>query len=125
MTKKPNFEIEVSTRNRENNIIDNDNHVSYTLQNSLSLFFNADDEHRDKYYSKEPTMATLLPPPKRQKIYHGNAAPEPEITAPTSNVVVQFVSEEDGSPLAPAVQIPANVSREGLEALVNKLSNQV
>ena len=70
-------------------------------------------------------MATLLPPPKRQKIYHGNTAPEPEIFEPTSNVVVQFVSEEDGSPLAPAVQIPANVSREGLEALVNKLSNQV
>ncbi|KAF9482658.1 WD-repeat protein [Pholiota conissans] len=69
-------------------------------------------------------MATLLPPPKRQKIYHGNTAPEPEPLAPTSNVVVQFVSEEDGSSLAPAVQIPANINREGLEALVNKLSNQ-
>lgn len=70
-------------------------------------------------------MATLLPPPKRQKIYHGNTAPESEPPVPTSNVVVQFVSEEDGSSLAPAVQIPANVSREGLETLVNQLSKQV
>lgn len=70
-------------------------------------------------------MATLLPPPKRQKIYHGTTAPEPEPSVPTSNVVVQFVSEEDGSSLAPAVQIPANVSREGLEILVNQLSKQV
>ncbi|KAF8199065.1 ribosome assembly protein [Pholiota molesta] len=69
-------------------------------------------------------MATLLPPPKRQKIYHGNTAPESEPPAPTSSVVVQFVSEEDGSSLAPAVQIPANVSREGLETLVNQLSKQ-
>ncbi|KAF8954203.1 ribosome assembly protein [Flammula alnicola] len=40
-------------------------------------------------------MATLLPPPK-----------------------------QDGTSLAPAVNLPANVSREGLEALVNKLSSQ-
>ncbi|CAA7265291.1 unnamed protein product [Cyclocybe aegerita] len=67
-------------------------------------------------------MATLLPPPKRQKIYHGVPEPEPEPVAPTPNVVVQFVSEEDGKSLAPVVSLPANVSREGLEALVNKLS---
>ncbi|THH27160.1 hypothetical protein EUX98_g7033 [Antrodiella citrinella] len=66
-------------------------------------------------------MATLLPPPKRQKVYHGIPEPESEPVQPSPNVVVQFVSEEDGHPLAPAVNLPANLSREGLEALVNKL----
>lgn len=70
-------------------------------------------------------MATLLPPPKRVKVYHGVPEPEPEIPRPSPNIVVQFVSEDDGKPLAPAVNLPANVSREGLEALVNKLSTQV
>ena len=67
-------------------------------------------------------MATLLPPPKRQKVYHG--IPEPEQEAPKSsrNILVQFVSEDDGSALAPAVNLPADVSREGLEVLVNKLT---
>ncbi|KAF9525929.1 WD-repeat protein [Crepidotus variabilis] len=69
-------------------------------------------------------MAALLPPPKRQKIYHGITEPEPEPQAPTPSIVVQFVSEDDGRPLAPAVSLPANVSREGLEALVNKLGSQ-
>jgi len=70
-------------------------------------------------------MATLLPPPKRQKVYHGIPEPEIEAPQPTSNIVVQFISEEDGKTLAPPVNLPANVSREGLEALVNKLSKQV
>ena len=70
-------------------------------------------------------MATLLPPPKRQKVYHGVPEPELEAPKPTSNVIVHFVSEDDGRSLAPAVSLPANVSREGLEALVNKLSPQV
>lgn len=70
-------------------------------------------------------MATLLPPPKRVKVYHGVPEPEPEAPRPSPNIVVQFVSEDDSKPLAPAVNLPANVSREGLEALVNKLSNQV
>jgi NLE (NUC135) domain len=70
-------------------------------------------------------MATLLPPPKRVKVYHGVPEPEPEAPKPSPNIVVQFVSEDDGKPLAPAVNLPSNVSREGLEALVNKLSTQV
>ncbi|KIJ55557.1 hypothetical protein M422DRAFT_199825 [Sphaerobolus stellatus SS14] len=69
-------------------------------------------------------MATLLPPPKRQKLYHGHEAPAPEPEKPVPNVVVQFVSEDDGKPLAPAVNVPADFARQGLEALVNKLSNQ-
>ena len=70
-------------------------------------------------------MATLLPPPKRQKVYHGVPEPELEAPEPTPNVVVHFVSEDDGRSLAPAVSMPANISRDGLEALVNKLSTQV
>lgn len=70
-------------------------------------------------------MATLLPPPKRIKVYHGVPKPEPEPVTPSPNVVVQFVSEDDGKPLAPAVNLPANISREGLEVLVNKLSSKV
>lgn len=70
-------------------------------------------------------MATRLPPPKRAKLYHGVPEPEPEKPKPSPNVVVQFVSEEDGRSLAPAVNLPANTSREGLEVLLNKLSTQV
>lgn len=70
-------------------------------------------------------MATLLPPPKRQKVYHGIPEPEPEAPKPIPNVVVQFVSDEDGEALAPAVNLPANLSREALEALVNKLNTKV
>lgn len=70
-------------------------------------------------------MATLFPPPKRQKVYHGVPEPEKEMPLPSPNVVVQFVSEEDGKPLAPSVNLPANISRSALEALVNKLNTQV
>ncbi|KAH7094047.1 WD-repeat protein [Auriculariales sp. MPI-PUGE-AT-0066] len=69
-------------------------------------------------------MATLLPPPKRQKLYHGVEAPVPEPPKPTSNIIVQFVSEDDGTSLAPAVTLPANFNRANLEALVNKLSSR-
>jgi ribosome assembly protein 4 len=51
--------------------------------------------------------------------------PEREPPKPSPHVVVQFVSDEDGEALAPAVNLPANVSREDLEALVNKLNNKV
>ena len=70
-------------------------------------------------------MATLLPPPKRQKVFHGVPEPELEAPKPTPNVIVHFVAEDDGRSLAPAVSLPANISREGLEVLVNKLSTQV
>jgi len=72
-------------------------------------------------------MSVLLPPPKRQKVYHG--IPEPENTQileeSVPNVVVQFVNDHDGTPLAPAVNLPANVTKDALEALVNKLRPQV
>jgi ribosome assembly protein 4 len=72
-------------------------------------------------------MSVPLPPPKRQKLYHGIPEPEnPQISEESvPNVVVQFVNDQDGSPLAPAVNLPANVTKDALEALVNKLRPQV
>lgn len=70
-------------------------------------------------------MAALLPPPKRQKVYHGIEPPAPEPVAQVPSVVVQFVSEDSGQPLAPAVTFPADFGRDGLESLVNKLTPEV
>jgi ribosome assembly protein 4 len=70
-------------------------------------------------------MATLLPPPKRQKVYNGIPEPEKVPIEQSPNVVVQFVSEDDGSALAPAVSLPANISREDLQSLVNRLTPKV
>jgi len=70
-------------------------------------------------------MATLLPPPKRRKLYHGVPEPVQEPEPPAPSIVVQFVNEEDGKALAPAVNLPADLSREALESLLNKLSRQV
>jgi ribosome assembly protein 4 len=72
-------------------------------------------------------MSVLFPPPKRQKVYHGVPEPEgPQISDESvPNVVVQFINDQDGSPLAPAVNLPANVPKDALEALVNKLRPQV
>lgn len=74
---------------------------------------------------KKIFMATLLPPPKRQKVYNGIPEPEKVPVEQSPNVVVQFVSEDDGSALAPAVSLPANVSREDLQSLVNRLTSKV
>jgi len=70
-------------------------------------------------------MAALLPPPKRQKLHNGVPEPEPQQIAPTYNVVVQFVSEDDGQSLGPAISLPSNVSTEQLQTLVNNLKSQV
>lgn len=70
-------------------------------------------------------MATLLPPPKRRKLYHGVPEPVKEPETPSPSIVVQFVNEEDGKALAPAVNLPADLSKEELESLLNKLSRQV
>jgi hypothetical protein len=70
-------------------------------------------------------MATLLPPPKRPKVYHGIPEPEKVSLEQSPNVIVQFVSEDDGSALAPAVSLPANISRDDLQSLVNRLTSKV
>ncbi|KAF9506811.1 hypothetical protein BS47DRAFT_1378048 [Hydnum rufescens UP504] len=72
-------------------------------------------------------MATLLPPPKRAKIYHENSQIQAPLTPPVQSapmIVVQFVSEDEETLLGPAVNLPADFSREGLEALANKQSGQ-
>ena len=55
------------------------------------------------------------------------AVPKPEKSPPepSPNIVVQFVSEDDGFALSPAVSLPANVSREDLQSLVNTLTSKV
>lgn len=80
-------------------------------------------------------MATLLPPPKRQKVYHGVPEPEKPDPAPVPNVLVQFVLPDDemdvdgqvkkGEKGMEVVSIPADLSRAGLEVLVNKLKAQL
>ena len=73
-------------------------------------------------------MATLLPPPKRQRSAYAKSIkpdPLPEPPAPIPNVVVQFKNAEDGSVLGPAVTLPANTARDALQMLVNKLRGEV
>ena len=71
-------------------------------------------------------MATLLPPPKRQKL---NFDPSKVVEAPppadVPHVVVQFKNAEDGSFLGPAINLPANTSRDAMQMLVNKLRGEV
>ena len=72
-------------------------------------------------------MTTRLPPPKRQKIYlenDKNRPPTPPVES-APNVVVQFVSEENGeTPMGDVVNIPSGFSREALELLANKQANE-
>jgi ribosome assembly protein 4 len=70
-------------------------------------------------------MATLLPPAKRRKLYYGVPEPAPKPAVEVPNIVVQFVNEEDGKSLAPTVNLRADLSRDELEALLNKLSRKV
>jgi ribosome assembly protein 4 len=77
-------------------------------------------------------MSTQLPPPKRQKLH--NVAHERDVR-PTKaaeqaerfipNIVVQFKNAEDGSPLGPAINLPADTGRDALQMLVNKLKGEV
>ncbi|WWD22007.1 hypothetical protein CI109_106495 [Kwoniella shandongensis] len=72
-------------------------------------------------------MATLLPPPKRQKSAYSQslkppAAPEPAKVIPS--IVVQFKSSEDGANLGPAINLPADTGRDALQMLVNKLRGE-
>jgi len=73
-------------------------------------------------------MATLLPPPKRQKSAYSRSllprvTPPPDAIIPS--VVVQFKNAEDGSNLGPAINLPADTGRDALQMLVNKLRGEV
>lgn len=73
-------------------------------------------------------MATLLPPPKRQKSAYSQSL-KPRVTPPPEtpipSVVVQFRNAEDGSSLGPAINLPADTGRDALQMLVNKLRGEV
>jgi ribosome assembly protein 4 len=71
------------------------------------------------------SMSVLEPPPKRQKLYYGIPEPQQPEKETVPNVVVQFVTDEEGRSIAPAVNLPADLAREALESLVNKLSKSV
>lgn len=72
-------------------------------------------------------MATLLPPPKRQKSNYAKSLLPKEPTPPPTpipSIVVQFKSAEDGSSLGPAINLPADTGRDALQMLVNKLRGE-
>ncbi|ORX33484.1 WD40-repeat-containing domain protein [Kockovaella imperatae] len=71
-------------------------------------------------------MATLLPPPKRQRsAYSKSIKPDPVPEAvEIPSIVVQFKNAEDGSSFGPAVNLPADTSRDALQMLVNKLRGE-
>lgn len=71
-------------------------------------------------------MATLFPPPKRQKVNYDPARVVPPTPAPEMpHVVVHFRNAEDGTELGPAINLPADTSRDALQMLVNKLRGEV
>lgn len=75
-------------------------------------------------------MATLLPPPKRQKLNNSHPRSVQKISTTEEEryvpqVIVQFKNAEDGALLGPAINLPADTNREALQMLVNKLRGEV
>ena len=73
-------------------------------------------------------MSTLLPPPKRLRSAYSrkiNPDPAPPPAAPVPSIVVQFKNAEDASNLGPAINLPADTTRDALQMLVNKLKGEV
>jgi hypothetical protein len=72
-------------------------------------------------------MTTQIPPaPKRQRLTAPAAIAAKEAAAgPVSTVICQFRNAQDGTLLGPAVSLPADTGREGLELLVNNLRGTV
>lgn len=70
-------------------------------------------------------MSTQIPPPpKRVKITPSLNTIDKK--APAPNLIVQFKNVQDGGNLlGPAISLPADTSREGLELLVNNLRGTV
>lgn len=69
-------------------------------------------------------MSTQIPPPpKRVRLTPSANTRDPSAPAPT--IVAQFKNAADGTLLGPALSLPADTSREGLELLVNSLRGTV
>ncbi|KAJ9104516.1 hypothetical protein QFC21_002012 [Naganishia friedmannii] len=76
-------------------------------------------------------MATLLPPPKRQKLNNSHPRDPQNNKISTGQeeryvpqVIVQFKNAEDGALLGPAINLPSDTNREALQMLVNKLRGE-
>ncbi|BGP40381.1 ribosome assembly [Rhodotorula kratochvilovae] len=68
-------------------------------------------------------MSTVIPPaPKRQRLVAPSAlAAKAAAEGPVSTIICQFRNAQDGALLGPAVSLPADTTREGLELLANNL----
>ncbi|GAA6064392.1 hypothetical protein JCM10212_004231 [Sporobolomyces blumeae] len=67
-------------------------------------------------------MTTVIPPaPKRQRMNPALKQTLESHSAQVAQVVCQFRNAKDGTSLGPAVSLPADTGREGLELLVNNL----
>ncbi|KDE08903.1 hypothetical protein MVLG_00998 [Microbotryum lychnidis-dioicae p1A1 Lamole] len=67
-------------------------------------------------------MSTQIPPtPKRARLNPTKEANAAAAAGPVATIVCQFRNALDGSLLGPAVSLPADTSREGLELLANTL----
>lgn len=73
-------------------------------------------------------MATLLPPPKRQKSAYSQSLkprePTPE-SEPVPQISIQFKSAEDGSVLGPMMRMSADIGRDALQTMVNQIKGDV
>lgn len=78
-------------------------------------------------------MATIVPQrsAKRQRLANTAAQKDAQALADqgrlgpaAQSVVVQFQSAEDGSPLGPAISLPASTGQKELEMIVNHLRSQ-
>jgi len=72
-------------------------------------------------------MSTVIPPrPKRQRLQAPSAAAAAVAAqGPVQTIVCQFRNAQDGTLLGPAVSLPADTGREGLELLANSLRGTV
>ncbi|BGP16464.1 hypothetical protein JCM10213_003902 [Rhodosporidiobolus nylandii] len=68
-------------------------------------------------------MSTQIPPPPKRVRTQGptQVAAKEAAAVPAPTIVCQFRNAQDGTLLGPAVSLPADTGREGLELLVNSL----
>ncbi|BGP08275.1 ribosome assembly [Rhodotorula toruloides] len=71
-------------------------------------------------------MSTVIPPPPKRARTAGppsaaSLAAKEASSLPVQTIVCQFRNAQDGTLLGPAVSLPADTGREGLELLVNNL----
>jgi ribosome assembly protein 4 len=70
-------------------------------------------------------MATVVPPPSKKAKLEARRSANAGATIPSGpavNLVVQFTSSKDGTPIGPPIRLPADTDRAGLELLANKLA---